>query len=114
MELVARQPQRACEAGRRLPLGHPTQQQHQRGRSLARFFEDGPGQPRVVAVTGATALGRKVALRSEEPSLRAPPMRACEAIGVQVALQPEGAKTIVKQFSNREVNQSSMLAHSAR
>jgi hypothetical protein len=41
-------------------------------------------------------------------------MRAFDALGVEVALQPEGANTIIKQFSNRLVNQSPMVTHSAR
>ena len=96
MELCARQPQLARQAGRRLPLGHATPQEHQRGRPLASFFEDRPGQQRLVAFTGATAIGGKVALRSEEPSLRAPTMRTLQTVWVQVAFQPDGADTIVK------------------
>jgi hypothetical protein len=65
MELLAWQPQLACQAGRRLALSNATQQQHQGSRMLTGLLEDGIRQQGVVAIADPTALGRKVALCTE-------------------------------------------------
>jgi hypothetical protein len=65
MELFARDPQLAREAGRRLTLGNPAQSQHQGRRALTGFREDRPSQKRVVTIAGPTAIGRKMAMGAE-------------------------------------------------
>jgi hypothetical protein len=62
------------------------QQQGQRGWALAGLFKNGVGQERIVAVTHAATVGRKVALLPEESTLKAMTVRACEPIRMQVTL----------------------------
>jgi hypothetical protein len=55
----------ARQAGRRFALGQAAPQEHASGRSLPSGREDGPRQEGVIAITRATAIGRKVALLAE-------------------------------------------------
>jgi len=96
VKLFARQPQLARQAGRRLPLGNPSQQQHQCGRSLASFCEDGPGQQRIVALARPTTVGGKVALNPEQPPRCAAAARAVPTVWVEVPLQPHQGNAIVE------------------
>jgi hypothetical protein len=95
MELLAQQAQFAREAGRGRALGHPAQQQH-KGRSvLPGFREDRPGQQGVVALAGPTAVSQRVLLCTEQLPCMATTVRACQSLGMEVTLQPEGADAIV-------------------
>ena len=95
-------------------LGNATEQEHQRGWPLPRLFEYGPRQPRVVAMTGATAIGGKVPWLAKEPACWACAVRTAHAIGVRVAFQPQGADALIQQCSDREVNYELMVRYSAR
>jgi hypothetical protein len=114
VERFARQPQLAGEAGRGLPLGNATQQQHQGRRRLTGLCEDGPGQPRVIASAHPTPVSRKAALYTEEPAIWAPAVWALQAPGVKVAFQPEATPVVVQQVGYREVDHPVILPHAAR
>jgi hypothetical protein len=114
VELLARKPQLARQASRRLALGHATQQEHQRGRSLSGVREGRTGQQGIVAVAAPTTVCRELPLFAEQAPLHAPTARACHAARVQVALQPPCANTVVEQFGHREVDHASTLSPIAR
>ena len=56
-------------------LGHAAQQ-HQGGRLLAGYCEEGPRQQGLVAIAGPAAAGRNVALITAQPPRHAPAARA--------------------------------------
>ena len=97
-------PNSRAQAGRRLAFGHPTQQQHQRGRSLPRLFEDRPRQQRVVAIAGPAAVGWEMPLCTEQAPLGTATVGACEPLRMQVTLQPDQAdadRPAVRQSESR-------------
>ena len=81
---------------------------------MAGLCKDGVGQERIVAVTRAATVGRKVALLPEESALGAMSVRACEPIRMQVTLQPNEANAVIQQLGNREIDHLSMIPHYAR
>ena len=91
MQLPAREMEFAGQACGGITFGDTAQQQHQGRRALAGLGERGIGQQRVIAVTITAAIGGKVALLPEEAPPGAPAVGADEAVGVEVALQPEQA-----------------------
>jgi hypothetical protein len=114
MELLARQAQFAREARRGFALGHPAEQQHKGRWALPGFLEDGPGQQGVVAIAAPTAVGRKVALCTEQAPLGMPTARACQPVRVQVTFQPESADAIVQELGNRAITHAGMISQPAR
>jgi len=60
------------------------------------LFEDRPRQQRVIAITRTTAIGRKVALLPEYPSLHTPTVRAFQAIRVEMPFEPKHADAVIQ------------------
>jgi hypothetical protein len=94
--------------------GDPAQQQHQRGRPLPRLFEDRARQQRVVAIARPTAVGREMALSTEQTPRSAAAAGACESLRRQVALEPDQAETIVQKFADRKIDHPSIIPRFAR
>jgi len=114
VQRVARHRQLAREAGGRLALGNPTQQQHPRGRSWPRLGQDRPRQQRIVAIAGLTAVGGEISLFAEQAPLGAAAAGACEPSRMQVALEPGQTDTLIQEFAYRKVDHTAMIPHSAR
>ena len=76
--------------------------------------EDGTGQQGVVAMADPTAVRRKVALCTEEPSIRAPTVRTFQALRMEVAFQLRGADVIVQQVGDREIDHVVILPQLTR
>jgi hypothetical protein len=111
MHLFAGQLEFAGQARSRFAFGDAAQQQYQCSGRLAGFLERGIGQQGIVAITVAAAIGRKVFLLTEEPASRTPAMRTDEALGMQVALQPDHANARIEQLGDRKVYHTAMIPH---
>ena len=114
MELFPRQAQLAREARRGLAFGHAAQQEHQGGRALPGFREGRPGQRGIVALAGPAAVGRKVALVTEQAPFGAATAWAYQPVRVEIALQPEDADAVVQEFGTRKVDPVVIIPQPAR
>jgi hypothetical protein len=103
MHLFARELEFTGQARGRFAFGDAAQQQHQRGGRLACFLEGSPAQQGVVAIAVATAVGWKVFLLAEQTPLSTHAMRTHEAVGMEMALQPEQANALVEQLGDWKV-----------
>ena len=104
----------ACEASRRFVLGHPAEQQHQCRRSLACLREDGPRQQGLVALTGPTAVCRKMPLGTEYAPVGVPTVWAHKPMRGEVTFQPSRAEAVIQELGDREVNPGAMISNRAR
>jgi hypothetical protein len=114
VQLLARHSQFTGKTRGWFTFGDATEQEHQRRRALTGLFKDGVGEERIIAVTRAATIGRKVALRPEESALRAMTIRAGQSSRMQVMLQPDEADAVIQQFGNWEINHIGMILHYAR
>jgi hypothetical protein len=103
VELFPGQSQLTGEASRGLTLGNTAEQQHQCRRSLPRLLEDAPREQGIVALTGPTAVCRKMPLGTEQAPFGVPTMGAYEPTRVEVAFQPDRANAVIQKLGNWEV-----------
>ncbi len=86
---------------------------HTMASALAGLFKDGVGQERIIAVTRAATVGRKVAMLPEESAFGAVAVRACEPTRMEVRLHPNEADTVIQQFGDREIHHIGLVLHHA-
>jgi hypothetical protein len=105
VRLLAREFQLPCQSRRAFAFGHPAQEQHEMSRGLAPLGEDGPGEQRVVTITGLTPLaGERLLARCRAPPLTLA-IGAGQARGMELVFQPAGRGCGVEQLSDGKVNQ---------
>jgi len=108
MDRLTREPEFAGQACGRFALGHAAEQEHQRGRALARAFKGRTAQQGIVTIASPAPIGVIVALDAEVAAIGAPTVRAYETIWVQVSFKPEQAQAIVKQLRDGKINHISL------
>jgi hypothetical protein len=75
---------------------------------------DRPGQQGVVALAGPTAVGRDMALGTEEATLGASTVRALQTLRVEMPFEPTRADAVIPEVAKRKVSHVAMRSQPAR